>query len=433
MRLHCPTCLESISASESLHCLPCGHVFHTHCVLQWFESKKNCPQCRHPANQKNARKIFLSEVDEDSQESADDLRTNLDNLQLQMRLVKTEHENLKINFQEVDANNVKLKDAIKVADKAKRKAEENIKEYKIEIRYWKDERDRFQGCQEEAEQVKKKLEKFTLMEQVLSGSIGDVNMLLHERGSYDEQSRDLATLVVELKKKLIEAKRKKALSDRQVDEVSRLREEERRRARTLSEQIQEMKKREESIDIDIKIAIEDRSRLQEEVKRLETKVQQQEKTISRLQDNQDGGAGMSIIDWGEPEKENDLLSLTLMASPVSIKSCAIMAGDTNRKPRPAFRNEKRSKLGANLMETMEKRSKIGTNLMEIGNQSSSASGSSQGYDGLGGRSKPDIFPNPLRRPTAYTKKPVVKKNSLLAKREKQKNTIDKFFGNFDSP
>ena len=33
-------------------------------------------------------------------------------------------------------------------------------------RYWKDERDRFQGCQEEAEQVKKKLEKFTLMEQV---------------------------------------------------------------------------------------------------------------------------------------------------------------------------------------------------------------------------------------------------------------------------
>ena len=55
MRVNCSTCLELLTPSDNLVCTPCGHVFHVHCVMQWFESKKNCPQCRHSANEKNIR------------------------------------------------------------------------------------------------------------------------------------------------------------------------------------------------------------------------------------------------------------------------------------------------------------------------------------------------------------------------------------------
>ena len=58
----------------------------------------------------------------------------------------------------------------------------------------------------------------------------------------------------------------------------------------------------------------------------------------------------------------------------------------------------------------------------------------QGYDGFGGRSKPDVFPE---RPFTL-KKPVgsinrMKKTGLQSKVEKNQRTVDKFFGSFDTP
>ena len=52
------------------------------------------------------------------------------------------------------------------------------------------------------------------------------------------------------------------------------------------------------------------------------------------------------------------------------------------------------------------------------------------YDGLGGTSKPDIFPEPVRR---LAKKPVKRRSPAVSKVDQQKRTIDKFFGSFDSP
>ena len=44
MRVQCSTCLELLAPGDDLTCTPCGHVFHMACVIQWFETKKNCPQ-----------------------------------------------------------------------------------------------------------------------------------------------------------------------------------------------------------------------------------------------------------------------------------------------------------------------------------------------------------------------------------------------------
>lgn len=45
--VQCVICLASDTNSEDWSVLTgCGHVFHTHCVLQSLEHSKRCPQCR---------------------------------------------------------------------------------------------------------------------------------------------------------------------------------------------------------------------------------------------------------------------------------------------------------------------------------------------------------------------------------------------------
>ena len=48
MDITCSVCTESlISKDDSVSTTQCGHVFHTKCVTQWFQTGKNtCPQCR---------------------------------------------------------------------------------------------------------------------------------------------------------------------------------------------------------------------------------------------------------------------------------------------------------------------------------------------------------------------------------------------------
>ena len=41
----CPICLDSFDDTDSL-ILPCGHTYHTCCILEWFDEQMTCPVCR---------------------------------------------------------------------------------------------------------------------------------------------------------------------------------------------------------------------------------------------------------------------------------------------------------------------------------------------------------------------------------------------------
>ena len=68
MKVQCSICLELLIPGDDLTSTPCGHVFHLACIFQWFETEHNCPQCRHPANERSLRKIFLAETDRDEED-----------------------------------------------------------------------------------------------------------------------------------------------------------------------------------------------------------------------------------------------------------------------------------------------------------------------------------------------------------------------------
>ena len=41
----CIICLENITKNEEVTIIECGHLYHKHCLMGWFEKKKICPKC----------------------------------------------------------------------------------------------------------------------------------------------------------------------------------------------------------------------------------------------------------------------------------------------------------------------------------------------------------------------------------------------------
>ncbi|XP_030549943.2 E3 ubiquitin-protein ligase RNF181-like [Rhodamnia argentea] len=42
----CSICLEDFHRAEKVAELPCSHVFHRPCIIQWLDSSNSCPLCR---------------------------------------------------------------------------------------------------------------------------------------------------------------------------------------------------------------------------------------------------------------------------------------------------------------------------------------------------------------------------------------------------
>ena len=93
MRLQCPTCLELFTPEDDLQCPPCGHVFHRHCIHEWFNYKRasgdreDCPQCRTVTKIQKLRRIYPAEAyDESQEESEEDLHVQIEEIQNQLHI-----------------------------------------------------------------------------------------------------------------------------------------------------------------------------------------------------------------------------------------------------------------------------------------------------------------------------------------------------------
>ena len=47
----CRICLNQFEVGEDVKTLPCLHQFHVNCCDPWFQTKLNCPVCRHSIQQ----------------------------------------------------------------------------------------------------------------------------------------------------------------------------------------------------------------------------------------------------------------------------------------------------------------------------------------------------------------------------------------------
>ena len=126
MNVNCSTCLELLTPSDELSSVPCGHVFHTPCILQWLETgKNNCPQCRTRCRENQLRRVYFTEgVESSTQSDANTLQNRLDSITFQLRCSESEKKSFKESVDELTAKNVGLKEEFKNLEKKYKKIKE---------------------------------------------------------------------------------------------------------------------------------------------------------------------------------------------------------------------------------------------------------------------------------------------------------------------
>ena len=253
-------------------CTPCGHVFHLACVVQWFENKKNCPQCRHSANERTLRKIFLAETDGDTKEDPNTLQNQLDNAQFQLRLKDTEKNKISGRNQELEDLLRQQKDEIKKLEHDKRKYKEQAEGMKTQNRVLQEERFKYEDALKEAQQLKLKLDTMKSVELAVKGCEGDLNQYLAERGSFDRKTKDIAVLVIVLKKKLAEVKKERSIYEGRLRESVGKQELDKRKVRDLETKLAEAQ-------CNNKVLEKDLWRCQEDLRSMKDNLENYDKTV----------------------------------------------------------------------------------------------------------------------------------------------------------
>ena len=138
MNVNCSTCLELLTPSDDLSSAPCGHIFHSYCIIQWLETgKSNCPQCRSKCFERQLRRVFFTEaanVTLDSQSNVNTLQDRLDSLTFRVRCSENELKAANESKDKAVAQAVALREELRSIETKLSKAKEEIVTKTAELR-----------------------------------------------------------------------------------------------------------------------------------------------------------------------------------------------------------------------------------------------------------------------------------------------------------
>ena len=258
-----------MAPGDDLTSTPCGHVFHVTCVVQWFETKKNCPQCRHPARESTLRRIFLAETDGDTTLGIDSssLQSDLDDAKLQVRMKDNELRKTIGKVKEMEEQSAKQREEIKSLERARNKLKEQYEGVRSQAKLLQGEKIRCDEALREAELLRAKLENFKTVEVALKGQEGALNQFLHDRGAFDGRTKDLASLVILLKQKLAEVKQERSKTEAQLKTAELTRGRDRQRVKLLESQVGDIQAVARNLEEDLLKANKETSQLREQLKK----------------------------------------------------------------------------------------------------------------------------------------------------------------------
>jgi len=205
MHVNCSTCLELLSPSADLSSAPCGHVFHSTCILQWLETgKNNCPQCRTKCRENQLRRIYFTEgVDVPSDIDANYLQQQLDSMTFQLRCAKNEKEKLLESLNDTSAKNIGLKEEYRDLDIRFKEAQESMKYAKEQVKQFSKEKKKASDAQKRVNELEDQLKLYETIQVSVKESFPVMKERLHHMNDYSENTKQLIQISEELKKELV--------------------------------------------------------------------------------------------------------------------------------------------------------------------------------------------------------------------------------------
>ena len=135
MRVQCPMCLEEFTPEDDLQCPPCGHVFHRHCVQEWFDCKRaggdrpDCPQCRKVTNVNKLMKIYPAEAECDSHDDREkDLYRQIEEIKYKLEFKEGENNSLIDKVEDLES---RLNEKAEQLNKSQIETNRNKKDKKV--------------------------------------------------------------------------------------------------------------------------------------------------------------------------------------------------------------------------------------------------------------------------------------------------------------
>ncbi|XP_018020167.2 E3 ubiquitin-protein ligase TRAIP [Hyalella azteca] len=157
MHAGCVICDEVFMPNIEVSATPCGHIFHTTCVSQWFERSATCPQCRFSGKMELLRLYFAESKNENNQVDADTLQCNLDNAQFPVSLKEKELKKLKEDVTKQKEISDKLRKEVIKLEKEHALQERQLSSMKAQLQVLSDAQQRSKDLRLERDTARAKL------------------------------------------------------------------------------------------------------------------------------------------------------------------------------------------------------------------------------------------------------------------------------------
>ncbi|XP_013186073.1 E3 ubiquitin-protein ligase TRAIP [Amyelois transitella] len=205
MHILCTICSDLVNPAENLHATKCGHLFHYRCLSQWIERSASCPQCRNKVTDRCMFRVYPTVSNENSGDDVTTLQSKLDDALLQLRQQKVKEKEKEDKLAEIGADLKKNVELLKTYEKKLVSRDSAVVALREQLEYIKLQNKETKRIKDENTSLKKNLQTLNGLQKVLNATSDEVEQML--QGYTDV--RTVATFATALKRALCESEARK--------------------------------------------------------------------------------------------------------------------------------------------------------------------------------------------------------------------------------
>ncbi|XP_004676208.1 PREDICTED: E3 ubiquitin-protein ligase TRAIP [Condylura cristata] len=223
IRALCTICSDFFDHSRDVAAIHCGHTFHLHCLIQWFETapSRTCPQCRIQVGRRSIiNKLFFDLAqEEESVLDAEFLKNELDNIRAQLSQKEKEKRDSQAIIDTLRDTLEERNATVESLQKALDKAEMLCSTLKKQMRYLEQQEDEAKQAREEARRLRNKMKTMERIDLLLQSQRPEVEEMIRDMGVGQSAVEQLAVYCVSLKKEYENLKEARKASGELADKL----------------------------------------------------------------------------------------------------------------------------------------------------------------------------------------------------------------------